>query len=92
MKDHLKHLGLGVTGILIIMNAYFFVKTIVLGDNLLKMETEIKRLKTENAELEKKLSSLNSLGHLKKVAAHLGFTQKSALLYLDNLQYALRYE
>lgn len=89
MSTSFKPITISLIIILVVVNSFFFVKTLFLGDNLLKMEKEIKRLKIENSELETKLYSLNSLQHLQKVAARLGFTKKQDLLYLENLRYAL---
>lgn len=92
MKHILKHLRLFFIFILIILNGYFFIHSMTLEDNLLQIEKKTRILKLENTELETKVSSLNSLSRLQKIATNLDFIKKQDLLYLDNLQYAFRHE
>lgn len=89
MKFNLKYIfGLLILS-LIGINIYFFVKTVALGDTIVKTEREINKLRIENSEMEKKLYSLNSLQNLRSLASNLGFTKESEPIYLDNLKYAL---
>ncbi len=60
----------------------------VLSDEMVQLESNMKKIRVENTELQKKLSSFNSLHNLSLVAENLGFTQKTTPTYFENLQYA----
>lgn len=75
---------------LLVTNICLFTKSLFLGDNNLKIEKEINKLKIVNSELEKELSSLTSIQNLTEVASLLGFTNKSEPIYLENFKYASR--
>ncbi len=74
---------------MLIANVYVYTKSIVLGDQIVKLENSINTLKLENAEYEKKIYSFNSLQNLNAVSENLGFTQKAKPMYLDSFHYAL---
>ncbi len=78
--------------LLIILNIYFFISMMTFGDKALKIESELYKIRNENTELEKKLTTVDSIHNLAKRATQLGFTKKSTLIRIDNLQYALRHE
>lgn len=73
---------------LVSLNIYMFAKTVVIGDEILRIEKNIKKVKIENSDLEKKLYSLSSIRNLEKTAVILGFTEKSEPFFLKNLNYA----
>lgn len=76
--------------VLILVNIYLFTQSLFLGDDILKIEKQIKQLRVENSKLEKKLFSLTSLQNLAEKASRLGFTKEAEPIYLDNLKYAFR--
>lgn len=59
-----------------------------LSDEINRYEKDIKKLKKENIELEKKVYEISSLKYAASVSASLDFTQKSSPLYFENLKYA----
>lgn len=74
-------LGYIIIVILIVVHSYFFIKTMTIADSLLKIEREIRQLEIENAELEKKLYSMDSIQRLTHIAPLIGFTGKARVLY-----------
>lgn len=92
MKEYIQKISIGIVFISAILNMYFFVSTMTLGDKALKIEQTIKRIRSENNELEKKLYSVDSIHNLQKRAKQLGFSKKSSLIRIDSLKYAFRHE
>lgn len=82
-----KNLSVFLIMFLITLNGYFFVKTMILGNSLIKIEKEMKKLKIENSEIEKKVYSLNSLQNLQGIASSLGFVKNAELFYLESLKF-----
>lgn len=74
--------------ILLLANLFLYTRTMVLSDEMVHLETNMKKLRLENVEMEKQLSSFNSLNNLNLVAESLGFTQKANPTYFENLRYA----
>jgi cell division protein FtsL len=84
----LKHLIGAVIFGLFLINIILFGKSVILADNIQKIDTQIQKTIEENRELEKKAYSISSLETLDKMAANLGFTKKAEPLYLKTLQFA----
>ena len=90
MKNVLK-IGLFLfIAILLIGNAYIFVNSIRLGNQITSYEKDIKTLYTANMDLENKAYSMDSLQFAASIAAQLNFTQAKEPLYLNGLNYARR--
>lgn len=89
MKFFIKRGILGFFALLIVANIYIFISGIALSDEISHFENEVKRLKTENAQLETKVYDAASLSHAASLAAELNFTKKSTPLYIDNIAVAL---
>ncbi|QQG44818.1 MAG: hypothetical protein HYW86_02810 [Candidatus Roizmanbacteria bacterium] len=66
-----------------ISQIYLFVSGIKISDNINMYESNIKKLKQDNMELENKLSKIESLGYAASQAAVLKYTKKAAPIYLD---------
>lgn len=90
MKFNIKTTVIGLIIFLIVINIYLCVQSLFLGETILKLEEDIKKLSLENLQLEKKVFSLNSVESLEKKAQTLGFTKKAEPIYLENLKYAFR--
>lgn len=88
MKNYLK-LGLYLLfSVLIAANIFIFVSGMKLSQGINKFETETKRLKQENMELENKFYRTNSLEFASIFAKELDLTQKAEPYYLENLGFA----
>lgn len=85
----MKHLIFILTFLLVVVNLFLFAGSLKIGDQILKTENNIKILKTQNAQLSKKLYSASSLQNLTRQAEDLGFSEKAQPMYLNNLNYAL---
>lgn len=72
-------------------NLWAFVKSIQYGDNLLKIEKEIKKIKIENEELKKELSLLDTLDYTASLAAEMGLDYPLKFWYFQSAQYARSY-
>ncbi|MBI4005016.1 hypothetical protein HY358_02680 [Candidatus Roizmanbacteria bacterium] len=72
-----------------IFHVYLFVSGITLGEDVNKFEREIKKLKTDTLDLEKKLYDVESLNYAASAASRMKFTKKTTPVYLDNLTIAL---
>lgn len=92
MNYSIQKMSIGLMSVLVIFNVYFFVNTMTFGEKALKIEQALSTIRNENSELEKKLTTVDSIHNLQKRAQQLGFTKKSSLIRIDNLQYALRHE
>lgn len=75
---------------LCVAHVYLFAMGITLSEEINKYEVEIKKISQDNIELEKTLSSVESLSHAASLAASLDFKQKASPVYLNNLGIALR--
>ncbi|MCB1318072.1 MAG: hypothetical protein KDK27_19035 [Leptospiraceae bacterium] len=73
---------------LFLANVLVFVSGISLSDEVVFYDSEIKRLKQENLELEKEAYRIGSLQHAASEAAELHYTQRPNVVYLDTLQAA----
>ena len=71
-----------------IFHIYLFVSGIALGEEINNFEHEIKKLRTENIDLEQKLYNIESLSHAASAAARMEFIKKVTPVYLDNLTIA----
>lgn len=78
--------------LLIIGNIYFFFFSIKLGDEIALCEKKIEKIHHENINLEKDLSSFDSLEYAQKLASKMDFTKKAEVYFLENLKYALAVE
>ncbi len=76
--------------ILIGINIFIFLSGMKLSEKINYFETETKRLRTENVDLEKKAYEASSLQHAASVAAQLDFKKKAEPYFLDSLRYALK--
>ena len=75
---------------LAILNIAIFIKGIKLTTELGFFDKETNKLHQQNLELEKQAYDFDSLQYAASVAASLDFTQKTQLVYLDNLKIALK--
>ena len=92
MRQYIQKISIGLMCTLVILNVYFFINTMTFGEKTLKLERILTSVQSENSELEKKLTIVDSIHNLKKRAHQLGFTKKTSLIRIDNLQYALHHE
>lgn len=76
----------------IFFNIYFFFLSIKLGDEIALCEKKIEKIHHENINLEKELSSFDSLEYAEKLASKMDFTKKAEVYFLENLKYALAVE
>lgn len=72
------------------INCFLFGKSLLLTEEILKLEKEIKRIQLENSVLERELFEITSLETISNFASFLGFTKEAEPLYLDDLKYAYR--
>lgn len=89
MNNNLKIGSVVLVLSLLIINVVLFSQTIVIGDNIAKLEQDIHQVKINNMELEQKLYTVNSLENLAKIAPSLGFTKDAQPTSLDNFTVAL---
>ncbi len=73
-----------------VVHIYLFAMGITLSEEVKRYEVEIKKISQDNIELEKTLSSVESLSNAASLAASLEFTEKLSPVYLNNLGIALR--
>jgi hypothetical protein len=73
---------------LILGNVYIFLSGIQLSNDVNRYEQEIKRLHSENTDLEKQVFEIESLRYTASMAATLNFTEQPAPIILDNSKYA----
>ncbi len=79
---------LGVT--LMTANIILFARTVVLSDQITKMESQTTSIALENEQLRQKLYSIQSLSNVEQYAGGLGFTQKARALDLGSEQVAMK--
>jgi len=88
-KFFLNNIIWGILFVFILGNVYVFIIGIKLSDEVNHFEKEIKRLKQENINLEKKAYEVESLKFAASMAAKLNFIKQSQPMYIENLKYAL---
>lgn len=90
MKNKYQILTGIVMGFLMLGNILLFAHSLSVGDAIQKVERETQQIKIANLELEKQLSSINSLESLTKDAQILGFVKEAQPVNLDHFaSYAL---
>lgn len=75
---------------LAIANIGIFISSMQLSDKITFYDSETKRLKQENLDLEQKIYEINSLQKASSAAAELDFVKKAQPNYLQNLGIALQ--
>lgn len=76
--------------VLVASNLYIFVSSMTLSESINYYETQTRKLKQSNMDLEKKLYSLDSLQYAVTLASKMDFTNKAEPFYLENLGFALK--
>lgn len=71
-------------------NIFIFLSGMKLSEKINYFETETKRLRQENIDLETKAYEANSLQRAASVAGELSFTKKAEPYFLESLRFALR--
>lgn len=71
---------------LIFFNIYFFYLSIKLGNEISYYEEKTEKIYHENVNLEKELSSIDSLEYAKKIASYLEFDKNPEVYFLDSLK------
>ncbi|HLL61006.1 MAG TPA: hypothetical protein VK338_04770 [Candidatus Nitrosocosmicus sp.] len=89
MKKNWRLLGLGLVLTLLSLNIFLFSQSIVIGDNVAKLEKDIHQMKISNMELQQQLYTVNSLENISKLADALGFTKDAQPVNLHSFTYAL---
>ncbi len=79
----------GIFLVLIGANVFIFLSGMKVSEQINFYETETKKLKQENIDLEKKAYAAESLQNAASVAAQLEFTKKAEPYFLENLRFAL---
>jgi cell division protein FtsL len=74
---------------LMVGNVFVFVQGITLSDEIHTFESEIKRLRQENTELETKIFRAESIVNAASVAADLDYDTKSEPVFFNGNRYAL---
>lgn len=75
--------------IMLAANVVVFAQSVSLSDKLVTLETQTRELQKENARLEQKVYTQNSLSNLKDLAVQLGFTKEAEPIHLDTNEFAL---
>ncbi len=88
MKFLIQHSIWIVVVLLFAANIVVFVSGVRLSDEIMHYDSEIKRLRQENMELEKNTFDVGSLQYASSIAAELRYTEKAQPIYLDNLKFA----
>lgn len=70
-------------------NIILFARTVVLSDQITKMEGQTSAITLQNQQLRQKLYSLQSLSNVEQYAEDLGFTGKAQALNLGPQQVAM---
>lgn len=70
-------------------NVLTFAQTVGISDEIVNLESKTLSLKKENAQLEQKMYTQNSMTNLEELAQQLGFTKPSEPLFLESNEYAL---
>ena len=74
--------------VLVGANVFIFLSGMRVSEQISFYETETKKLKQENIDLEKKAYAAESLQNAASVAAQLDFTKKAEPYFLENLRFA----
>lgn len=85
-------LKVGAFALFVVMlaaNVIVFAQSVSLSDKIVTLETETRDLQKENARLEQKVFTQNSLSNLKELAQQLGFTKEAEPIHLDANEFAL---
>lgn len=85
----MKILAFGIFVCMLAANVIVFAQSVSLSDKIVTLETETRELQKENARLEQKVFTQNSLSNLKELAQQLGFTKEAEPIHLDANEFAL---
>ena len=90
MNIDFKKILSGFMAILLIVNMFLYARTMVLSDQMMKLEKDTNKLRVENSVLQQKLANNNSIENLNKLAQKYGFTKIDKPEYLDQLHFAFK--
>ncbi|OGK56961.1 hypothetical protein A3J15_03340 [Candidatus Roizmanbacteria bacterium RIFCSPLOWO2_02_FULL_38_10] len=90
MNIDFKKILSGFMAILLIVNMFLYTRTMVLSDQMMKLEKDTNKLRVENSVLQQKLANNNSIENLNKLAQKYGFTKIDKPEYLDQLHFAFK--
>lgn len=71
-------------------NIILFARTVILSDQITKMESQTTEITLHNEQLRQKLYSLQSLSNVEKYAEDLGFSGKAQALNFGSEQVAMK--
>jgi ATP-dependent RNA circularization protein (DNA/RNA ligase family) len=80
-----------IFGILLALNIYAFINSIYFGNDLLKIEKNIERLKVENVSLKNSITQIDTLEYTASAAAALDLNHPLSFWYLEPVKYARSY-
>ena len=91
---HRKNLAMKIISVavfifLLAANVLTFAQTVSISDGIVNLESKTLSLKKENALLEQKVYTQNSISNLQELADQLGFTKTAEPLFLDTHEFAL---
>lgn len=75
--------------ILIIINIFYYLKIINLGNELFQLEKEGNKIKIENKIIESQINKIDNLNYLSSKAAELGLKYQLKFWHLEPEKYAL---
>jgi len=89
MKINWKIFAIGAVITLLSVNIFLFSRSIIIGDNIVKLENDIHQVQLSNMDLEQKLYTLDSLDNLTQEATAMGFTKETQPVNLNSITFAL---